>query len=106
MTNDKMKWYHYAVCLLGGAFFANFIPHFIQGVSGAPFPTPFANPPGKGLSSSYVNVLWAFFNLIISYLLLKKGSLSVHKRWSIRWTLIGFFIMSLLLNHGFKHLHQ
>ncbi len=36
---------------------------------GRPFQSPFAKPPGQGLSSSTVNVLWGFFNLLIGYLL-------------------------------------
>ncbi len=58
-----MKWYHYVAAFFSGAFLANTVPHFIHGVSGDPFPSPFANPPGKGLSSPIVNVLWACLNL-------------------------------------------
>jgi len=46
-----MKWYNYVACFFAGVFLANVVPHFIHGVSGDSFPTPFANPPGKGLSS-------------------------------------------------------
>ena len=54
----------------GAAFLTNAVPHFVGGVMGEPFQTPFAKPPGKGLSSSTVNVLWGFFNLVLAYLLL------------------------------------
>ena len=101
-----MKWYHYIACFFAGAFLANFVPHFIQGISGASFPTPFADPPGKGLSSSYVNVLWAFFNLIIGVLLWKVGRVSTQYKWTIAIAFLGFFIMSLMLSHGFKHLYE
>jgi hypothetical protein len=37
---------------------------------GRPFQSPFAKPPGEGLSSSTVNVLWGFLNLAIAYLLI------------------------------------
>jgi hypothetical protein len=43
-------------CFFAGAFLANFVPHFVHGISGDRFPTPFANPPGKGLSSPTLNV--------------------------------------------------
>jgi hypothetical protein len=33
------------------------------------FQSPFASPPGVGLASSLVNVLWGLFNLAIAYLL-------------------------------------
>jgi hypothetical protein len=36
---------------------------------GRPFQSPFAKPPGQGLSSSTVNVLWGFFNLAVGYVL-------------------------------------
>ncbi len=46
--------------LFGGAFLANALPHLVNGISGSPFQRPFASPPGAGLSSSTVNVLWAW----------------------------------------------
>jgi hypothetical protein len=46
----------------GGAFLTNAVPHFVSGVMGRPFQSPFAKPPGQGLSSSTINVLWGFFN--------------------------------------------
>jgi hypothetical protein len=52
-----MRWYHYVSYLFGGAFLANTIPHLFNGVSGSPFQTPFASPPGEGLSSAVVNVV-------------------------------------------------
>jgi hypothetical protein len=36
---------------------------------GRPFQSPFAKPPGQGLSSSTVNVLWGAFNLAVAYVL-------------------------------------
>ena len=55
-----------------GAFLINALPHLINGLSGRSFPTPFASPPGKGLSSPLVNVLWAAFNLFIGVLLIER----------------------------------
>ena len=69
----KMKWYHYLACFFAGVFLANAIPHFVHGVSGDPFPSPFANPPGKGLSSPLVNVLWGLANLVVGYILARTG---------------------------------
>ena len=59
-------------------FLANFFPHFIAGMSGARFPTPFASPPFRGLSSPVVNVLYAFFNLAIAYALLEVVAEGAH----------------------------
>lgn len=54
----------------GGVFLANAIPHFVGGIMGRPFQSPFAKPPGEGLSSSTVNVLWGSFNLAVGYFLI------------------------------------
>ena len=70
-----MNWYDYFACFFAGAFLANAVPHFVHGISGDRFPTPFAHPSGKGLSSPTVNVVWALFNLIVGYFLFsgRKG---------------------------------
>ena len=67
-----MDWLHDLAYLFGGAFAANAVPHFVSGVMGRPFQSPFAKPPGEGLSSSTVNVLWGFANFVIAYLLLAR----------------------------------
>jgi len=66
-----MNWYHYLACFFAGMFLTNFVPHFVKGICGDRFPTPFAKPPGKGLSSPLVNVLWSLLNLIIGYVLVR-----------------------------------
>ena len=68
----ETRWHHYIAYFFGGAFLINSVPHLVAGVSGSPFQTPFASPPGEGLSSSTVNVLWAAFNLFAAYLLLRR----------------------------------
>lgn len=67
---------NYIACFFAGMFLANVVPHFVHGVSGDRFPTPFAHPPGKGLSSPTVNVVWALFNLAVGYLLFRAGKMS------------------------------
>ena len=64
-----MRWTHYLAYFFGGAFLANAVPHAVAGVMGRPFQSPFAKPPGQGLSSSTVNVLWGFLNLAVGSLL-------------------------------------
>ena len=64
-----MRWPDLAAYFFGGAFLANAVPHLVSGVAGRAFQSPFAKPPGEGLSSSTVNVLWGFFNLVVGYLL-------------------------------------
>jgi hypothetical protein len=53
----------------GGATLMNAVPHMVSGVLGRKLPSPFAKPPGKGLSSAVVNMLWGFGNLVGAYLL-------------------------------------
>lgn len=64
---------HALACFFAGLLLANTVPHFVHGVSGNRFPTPFANPPGKGLSSPTVNVLWSLLNLAVGVLLFLVG---------------------------------
>ncbi len=64
-----MAWLHLVSYLFGGAFLLNAVPHLVSGVSGRSFQTPFASPPGQGLSSSTLNALWGFLNLVVGYLL-------------------------------------
>ena len=61
-----MQWIDYVAYFFGGVFLANAIPHFVSGVMGKPFQSPFAKPPGEGLSSAAVNVVWGAFNILIS----------------------------------------
>jgi hypothetical protein len=65
-----MPWYFYLAHFLAGAFLANGVPHFVHGISGNKFQTPFASPRGVGESSAIVNVLWGSLNFIIGGALL------------------------------------
>jgi hypothetical protein len=101
-----MKWYHYIASFFAGAFITNFIPHFINGISGNYFPTPFSNPPGKGLSSPLINIFWALFNLLIGYLLFKGGKITRTNKWGIILFLIAAVAMSINLSITFaERLH-
>jgi hypothetical protein len=66
-----MPWYDYLAHFLAGAFLANGSPHFVQGICGNKFQTPFASPPGVGESSAIVNVLWGWFNFAVAGALLR-----------------------------------
>ena len=102
-----MKWYHYIACFFAGFFLTNVVPHFIHGVSGDSFPSPFANPPGKGLSSPMVNVLWALLNLVIGYLLFKAGKVSGSNKPALFIFFIGIVACSILLSIAFiDKVHQ
>jgi hypothetical protein len=64
-----MNWLSLVSYFLGGAFAGNAVPHFVSGTMGRSFQSPFAKPPGQGLSSAMVNVVWGFFNAVVGYLL-------------------------------------
>jgi len=65
-----MSWFEGIAWIFGGMFLANAVPHLVAALMGRPFQTPFARPPGQGLSSSLVNGLWGVANLVIAWLLL------------------------------------
>ena len=91
-----MKWYHYIAAFFAGAFLANVVPHFIHGVSGDSFQTPFAIPPGKGLSSPIVNVIWACFNLLAGYVLLRVSKTTTKNNLSTLVLFLGILAISIL----------
>jgi hypothetical protein len=93
-----MPWYNVAACFFGGLFLANFFPHFIAGMSGARFYTPFASPPFRGLSSPIVNVLYALFNLAMAYtLLVVVGSVELQRMPHVAVAAAGFGLMSIFI---------
>jgi hypothetical protein len=67
-----MAWPHLVAWFFGGAVLANAVPHWVAGIMGRPFQSPFAKPPGEGLSSSTINVLWGAANLVVAYWLLVR----------------------------------
>jgi hypothetical protein len=102
-----MDWSHDLAYFFAGAFFANSLPHLVNGVSGRSFQTPFAKPPGKGLSSPTVNVLWGFFNLAVAYLLaVYVGGFGIHDPWHVAIVGTGVLVMSLIHARAFGRFHS
>jgi len=93
-----MSWYHYVACFFSGVFLSNMVPHFVNGTSGNRFPTPFAKPPGCGLSSPLVNVIWAMVNLTVGYLLFNAGHVSNENHLSVVVFASGLFLMSIFVS--------
>jgi hypothetical protein len=100
-----MNWYDYIACFFAGAFLANVVPHFVHGVSGDRFPTPFAHPPGKGLSSPTVNVVWALLNLAVGYILFRVGKISCRYDLALVIFFAGVVVMSTMLSVNFAKKH-
>ena len=101
-----MNWYNYLACFFSGAFLANAVPHFVHGISGDRFPTPFAHPPGKGLSSPTVNVLWALVNLAAGYLLFRAGKTANGDGLALIVFFAGIAAISILSSVAFQKKHS
>jgi len=101
-----MVWVHVIAYFFGGVFLSNAIPHFVNGVMGRPFQSPFARPPGTGLSSSSVNVLWGFANLVAAYLLLVRvGDFALRCPAHVIALGLGVLLMGLFGARQFGRLH-
>jgi hypothetical protein len=101
-----MTWLHLVSYFFGGIFLANAIPHFVSGTMGRPFQSPFAKPPGKGLSSSTVNVLWGFFNAVVGYLLVVRvGNFDLRSISDVLALAVGALLISLQLARHFGQFH-
>lgn len=97
---------HLVSYFFGGAFLANAVPHLVSGLRGEPFQTPFANPPGRGLSSSTVNVVWGFVNLAIGYaLVVRVGAFDPKITADAAALGLGVLALGLFLARHFGALH-
>ena len=104
--DQATRWYHDLAYLFGGAFLANAIPHLVNGISGSPFQSPFASPPGEGLSSSTVNVLWAAFNLVVAYgLIVRVGRFDLRRTRHVAAMGLGALLLALMLARHFGEFH-
>ena len=103
-----MQWSTYAAYFFGGAFLVNAVPHFVNGVSGRRFQTPFASPPGKGpnKSSPTVNVLWGTLNLAVGYLLVcRVGEFHIRDIPDVLISGAGGLLMAVMLARTFGNTH-
>ena len=101
-----MHWYYAISYFFGGAFLANSIPHLGCGVAGRAFQTPFASPPGVGLSSSTVNVLWGLFNLAVAYVLVcRVGQFDLRNTLHVLVLGAGMAVIAGLSAHSFGRFH-
>jgi hypothetical protein len=98
----SLPWYIYLLQFVSGMLLANGVPHFVEGICGRQFQTPFASPPGVGESSPVVNVLWGFLNLAAGFALIfafvPKGS-DVIAEWAL--VALGALVMALALARHF-----
>ena len=101
-----MSWLPFVSYFFGGAFLANAIPHALSGMLGRSFQSPFAKPPGEGLSSSTVNVLFGFLNIVIGYVLVGRvGDFEVRNTGDIVALGAGAFLIALFSARHFGRFH-
>jgi hypothetical protein len=101
-----MNWLWLVSYFFGGGFAANAVPHFVAGTMGHPFQSPFAKPPGQGLSSATVNVVWGFVNAVVGYLLIAHvGAFHLRAASHIGAFGLGALLMSISLARHFGRFH-
>jgi hypothetical protein len=97
---------HLVSYFFGGVFLSNAIPHFASGSMGRPFQSPFATPRGEGLSSSTVNVLWGFFNLVVAYVLIcRVGDFELRSTVDVAALGLGVLLIGLFAARHFGRFH-
>jgi hypothetical protein len=101
-----MNGLHLVSYIFGGALAANAVPHLVSGTMGRAFQSPFASPPGKGLSSPTVNVLWGGFNAGIAYLLVVQvGEFNLRSWIHVLAFGLGVFSISIFSARHFGQFH-
>jgi hypothetical protein len=101
-----MAWYVYLAHFVGGALLANAVPHFVNGISGRPFPSPFASPPGRGESPPMVNVAWGTFNAAVGYVLVWRiGDFTLRSGREVLIVGFGGFLLALMLARAFGRVY-
>jgi hypothetical protein len=99
---ETIHWYNYLAAFFAGVILTNAVPHFIHGISGDKFPTPFSKPSGKGLSSPVVNTLWACLNLLIGYILFRVSEVSSNDKILLSVFFIGIVSISVFSSIEFS----
>jgi len=91
----------YVAVFFAGALLCNCLPHLACGLSGAPFPTPFAKPRGVGNSSPLVNFLWGAGNFFFGLYLLTVHPVTVGANVDFLVLLAGVLLLGWRLSVHF-----
>jgi hypothetical protein len=92
-TEKPLPWIAYIAHFIAAAFLTNGIPHFVNGVSGRRFRTPFAMP-----SSPTANVVWGWANFLIAFLLFANvGPLYIGTPGDTIFVAAGMLLTGILL---------
>jgi hypothetical protein len=102
-----MDWLATLAHFFAGMLLTNGVPHFVNGISGRRFPSPFASPPGRGESRPVVNVVWGLANFLLGYLLLAKvGHFSLGHSLDLVAVVLGALFISVSLAVHFGSLRK
>jgi hypothetical protein len=102
-----MLWYDYVLHFIAGAVLANGVPHFVQGIWGNKFQTPFACPRGVGESSALVNVIRGWVNFVIAGALLRLSFPPLPPPPAISLaTMLGVLVMAVFLARHFARVRE
>lgn len=75
--------YYYVLYFLAGALVANGVPHFVKGITGEEYQTPFGRP-----STAVVNVVWGSFNFLIAWALWHYAGLHRDLAHTVRYEMV------------------
>ena len=102
-----MEWYVYLAYFFAGALLVNGVPHFVEGIAGRRFQSPFASPPGVGESPPVVNVIWGLANFFGGYTLIAGvGDFEYGLTHDVLMICIGAFLAAVALAVYFGRLRS
>ncbi len=85
-------WGFVAGVLAGGG-----LPHFVSGIMGKAYQTPFGKPNSPG-----VNVVWGWLNWVVAVLVWHIAPMRLHPRAAFVATALGVLLVGLMLTYRVK----
>lgn len=83
----------YVFSFIAGLFAANGLPHFISGITGKKFQTPFGN------TSPVVNVIWGWINLVVALVLVHYAHPWAHIYRATACFFAAVLVMAIILSY-------
>lgn len=96
----------FVALFFAGALLCNGVPHSIAGVTGMPFPSPFATPHGVGNSPPLVNFWWGAANLLLGLYLLQRHPVSVEPSGDFVAFLAGVLVLGTFASVHFGRVRK
>jgi hypothetical protein len=96
----------YLAWFFAGVFLTNAVPHSVAGLQGRVFQSPFAKPPGVGLSSPRTNIIWGAINLVAGWALLTQiGAFDIRYCIDAAALFAGILAMGLVISGYFSRFY-